>query len=264
MPSAEIRRGELWRLFTSVFLHIDILHLVFNVYWLWLFGTLVEQTFGHAKTLLLLTFFAFGSSSFEFAFDRGGVGLSGIGYGLFGFLWVLSRFDDRFRGAMPSRTIALFVAWFFLCVAATLAHVYEVGNIAHASGAVFGALTGFAIGCPNRRWIAAAGLGVLATFGLWGCTAGRPYVSLSKYVGYDEAKWGYDALLQQQNKNAIRWLKDAAKMQPRLPEVWFDLGIAYARVGNTTASRDAYKRAHDLDPDNADYTAAYAESRNSR
>ena len=72
------------------------------------------------------------------------------------------------------------------------------------------------------------------------------------------------ALLQQQNKNAIRWLKDAAKLQPRLPEVWFDLGIAYARVGNTTASRDAYKRAHDLDPDNADYTAAYAESRNSR
>jgi hypothetical protein len=48
----------------------------------------------------------------------------------------------------------------------------------------------------------------------------------SKYVGYDEAKWGYDALLQQQNKNAIRWWKDAAKMPPRLPEVWFDLDIA--------------------------------------
>lgn len=30
--NAEIRRGQLWRLLTSIFPHIDFFHLVFNVY----------------------------------------------------------------------------------------------------------------------------------------------------------------------------------------------------------------------------------------
>src|SRR5437764_1092788 len=94
--TAMIRRGELWRLLTSIFPHADILHLAFNVYWLWVFGRLVEQVYGHLKTALLIVLFAVGSGSLEFAFARGGVGLSGVGYGFFGLLWILSRFDEKF------------------------------------------------------------------------------------------------------------------------------------------------------------------------
>jgi GlpG protein len=52
--TAMIRRGELWRLFTSVLLHGSILHLVFNIYWFWVFGTSIEKVFGHAKTAALI------------------------------------------------------------------------------------------------------------------------------------------------------------------------------------------------------------------
>lgn len=52
-----IRRGELWRLVTTILPHGGILHLVFNVYWLWVFGTLVEEVFGHFKTALLILLF---------------------------------------------------------------------------------------------------------------------------------------------------------------------------------------------------------------
>src|SRR5437763_10942122 len=57
LPSAMIRRGELWRLVTAIFPHLGILHLAFNVYWLWVFGTLVEEVYGHLKTMALILLF---------------------------------------------------------------------------------------------------------------------------------------------------------------------------------------------------------------
>ena len=61
--TAMIRRGELWRLVTSIFPHVGILHLAFNIYWLWVFGTLVEETYGHLKTAALILLFAVGSGA---------------------------------------------------------------------------------------------------------------------------------------------------------------------------------------------------------
>lgn len=51
--NAEIRRGQLWRVATNIFPHLDVLHLVFNLYWLWVFGTAVERAYGHLRTALL-------------------------------------------------------------------------------------------------------------------------------------------------------------------------------------------------------------------
>ena len=50
--NAEIRRGQLWRLVTSVLPHLDIIHLAFNLYWLWVLGTTVERVYGHLRTTL--------------------------------------------------------------------------------------------------------------------------------------------------------------------------------------------------------------------
>src|SRR5215472_15144378 len=148
--SAMIRHGELWRLITSMFPHLGVLHLIFNIYWLWVFGTLVEQVYGPVKTAGLILLFAIGPNALEYAFASGGVGLSGVGYGLFGLLWVLSKRDERFRDAIDQRTIQLFVGWFFLCIVLTALNILPVGNIAHGAGAVFGILAGFVITLPER------------------------------------------------------------------------------------------------------------------
>src|SRR5260370_9782553 len=81
--TAMIRRGELWRLVTSMLPHAGILHLAFNIYWLWAFGTLVEEVFGHLKTAALILLFAFGSGAWGFVLASGGVGLSGVVYATF-------------------------------------------------------------------------------------------------------------------------------------------------------------------------------------
>jgi hypothetical protein len=254
-----IRRGQLWRLTTSIFPHVGVLHLAFNIYWLWVFGTLIEQVYGHLKAAALIVLFALASASMEFAFAVGGAGLSGVGYGLFGLLWVLSLRDDRFHDAVDRRTIELFVVWFFFCLLMTLAKVFPVGNIAHGAGAICGALTGAAITAQRRRQLFVAGITAIILFGLWGSTIGRPRINLSGRAGYEEGKWGYDALLAGRNQDAVRWLGDAVIYQPRSAVYWFDLGIAHQRLGDTKAALADYQRAHQLEPDNANYSAAVAE-----
>lgn len=252
--SAEIRRGELWRLLTSAFPHAGVLHLAFNLYWLWEFGRPVEQNFGHAKTALLLALLAVVSGAFEFALVHGGIGLSGVGYGLFGLLWVLSRRDDRFRDAINGSTILLFVGWFAFCIVATVKNIFPVGNVAHGAGLVVGALVGAALALPQRRRLVSASIALLALFGLWGATLGRPMINLSGAAGYDEAKWGYDALLAHRDQEAVRWLRDASRLQPKISAYWFNLGIAYQRLGDQPAAMAAYERAHRLK--SSDPTAA--------
>src|SRR5260221_13657943 len=107
--TAMIRRGELWRLVTSMFPPAGILHLAFNIYWLWAFGTLIEEEFGHLKTAGLILLFAICFGAWEFSLLNGGIGLFGVGYGLFGLIWAVSRYDERFTDAIDTLTVHLFV-----------------------------------------------------------------------------------------------------------------------------------------------------------
>ncbi len=50
---ADIINGErLWTLFTSMFMHADIMHLFGNMIYLWVFGDNIEDTLGHTKYLI--------------------------------------------------------------------------------------------------------------------------------------------------------------------------------------------------------------------
>jgi membrane associated rhomboid family serine protease len=51
MPFDVLRRGELWQLFTYMFLHASIGHILFNMLTLWMFGAAVEQTWGTRRFL---------------------------------------------------------------------------------------------------------------------------------------------------------------------------------------------------------------------
>jgi membrane associated rhomboid family serine protease len=256
LESAEIRRGQWWRLITSVFPHVNIFHLAFDLYWLWALGTTVERNYGHMKTALLMLLLAFGSSALEFAFSDPGVGLSGVGYGLFGLLYVVSRRDERFAGSLDRNTETLFIAWFFICIFLTRSNALNIGNVAHGAGALLGVLVGYAIVLPKRRKLMIAVMTAVLLFGFWGSTLGRPLVNFSKYGGYEEGKWAYDALLAHQDQVAVRWFRDAIRYKPKTPEYWYDLGIAYQRLNDFPAASAAYERAYELEPSNPSYAAA--------
>ena len=257
LEDPNIRRGQVWRLVTSILPHVDIVHLAFNLYWLWALGSLVEETFGHARTLALVLALAVGSSAAEYALFYGGVGLSGVGYGLFGFLWVLSRRDERFRDAVDAQTAALFVGWFFLCIAATYAGVWEVANLAHGVGAVLGALLGLAVSSPPLPRLAYGALTACLVAAFAAGVYARPYVNLTEERAWERGQLGYTELLEGNDEAAARHLRAALAIRDDSAPDWFNLGIALQRLGREAEARQAFQRAAELEPANADYRSAF-------
>jgi membrane associated rhomboid family serine protease len=253
VENAMVRRGELWRLVTSMFPHVGALHLIFNIYWLWVFGTLIEQVYGHIKTAALIILLAAGSNALEYAFASGGVGLSGVDYGLFGLLWVVSGRDERFRDAVDRNTVQLFVVWFFLCIVLTITNVMRVGNIAHGTGAVLGALVGWTITQPERRFLAAASACSLTLFGLWAATAGRPKINLSGVGAHDECFLGYTELQADHKQEAMAWFREAVRYRNVPRECWTSFGVANERLHNYQAALAAYRKASEMDDDFGEY-----------
>lgn len=84
--------GELWRLLTSAFLHAGVLHLLFNMYALYLFGPFVERAIGTVRFVVAYLTTALVGSVFVYLLASPGVptiGASGAVFGLFGMALLL-------------------------------------------------------------------------------------------------------------------------------------------------------------------------------
>lgn len=82
-----IKAGEIWRLFTSMFLHIGYLHLIFNLYALWSIGPFSEERFGHWRFLVIYIMSGLGGAIASYLFSPAlSAGASGAIFGLLGAL----------------------------------------------------------------------------------------------------------------------------------------------------------------------------------
>jgi membrane associated rhomboid family serine protease len=255
---------EPWRLATSALLHGDVLHLAFNLYWQWALGMRVERELGSFTMLGLVLVFAAGSGAAQYALSGPGVGLSGVGYGIFALLWVLGRYDARFADAMPASLARLFVIWFFFCIVTTHLGVMHVANVAHGAGAAFGALAGLALARRRSgahgplRVAGIAGTVLLLGASLAGATALRPYVIFSDDGGADSAVLGHTALTEGRYDDAVAHFRRAVEVSPDRASSWYNLGVTLSRLDRDAEALEAYQRANELEPDDAQYRDAVA------
>jgi len=98
--NAEIAQGQWWRFITPIFIHIGLLHLLFNSYALWIVGPQVEKLYGSASFVVLyvLTGIVGVAGSYFYHPNSISAGASGAIFGLFGVLLV---FGLRYRDAIP-------------------------------------------------------------------------------------------------------------------------------------------------------------------
>lgn len=157
-----ISRGQVWRLFTPALIHFGALHLIFNLYWLFRFGQMIETIKGPLLFGLLVIGGALVGNLAEALWtqmdflNRGSRyaafgGLSGLNYALFGYVWLSGRLRPRDEiGADPQTSMILF-AWLVLCMTGM---VGPVANTAHLAGLAVGlAIAWLNPRLPRRRTI---------------------------------------------------------------------------------------------------------------
>ncbi len=144
-PQAQIPWMEPWRMVTPIFLHFGVMHLVFNMLMLISMGSRVERAIGpyrYAALVLALAIFSNLAQGLMVPNHNFG-GMSGVVYGIFGFIWVqMSRAPSRGL-AVDGLTSFIMMAWFF----AGFSSQFNMGgaavaNHAHAGGLLMGLLIG--------------------------------------------------------------------------------------------------------------------------
>jgi len=141
----EIVQGQFWRAITPIFLHFGLMHILFNMLWMKDLGKLVEVE--RSSNFLLLFILVVGSISNFSQYLISGPnfgGMSGVVYGLLGYLWMYKRFNKESKYSLPKSDVILMVGWFFLCLMGVF--VFSIANMAHALGLSLGMFAGIFYG----------------------------------------------------------------------------------------------------------------------
>ena len=88
--------GQVWRLLTSAFLHGNLLHLLVNMYSLWIIGSQVETYIGKWKFLVIYLLSAIMGSLFSIVFYANSISIGASG-ALFGLMGALLYFGYHYR-----------------------------------------------------------------------------------------------------------------------------------------------------------------------
>ena len=132
-----ISAGEFYRLVTSMFLHLGPLHLLTNMWALWVVGRTLEAVLGPIRFLVLYLVAGLGGSVavYIFAPYPGGAGASGAIFGLFAALFIILRRLKRDTSSLiPLLVINLAISF-----------LPGISLTAHVGGLITGAIVAFAL-----------------------------------------------------------------------------------------------------------------------
>jgi len=151
----EIKKGELWRLITPIFLHGSVLHILFNLIWIFTLMKQVEQKLGIFRTLGLSLIIAAFSNTVQYLISGPFfLGASGVVIGLACFIYAREK-KAPWEGYTLSRMLIFFIlAYVLLLVALSIGvfvfnlsrsqdFAFGIANTAHVVGGLVGYLLGY-------------------------------------------------------------------------------------------------------------------------
>lgn len=146
------REGELWRFVTPIFLHGDILHILFNMLWLLVLGKQMEKRLSAGQYIFFIVVSAIFSNTCQYILSGPNfIGYSGVLCAMIVFVWMRQRYYPWEGYHLEKATInmitvfilgifALQVVAFFLEAFANINFPVRIANTAHLAGGLIGYL----------------------------------------------------------------------------------------------------------------------------
>ncbi len=149
---ASIRKGEVWRVVTPMFLHGDEFHLAFNMLWIFFLGSVIERFHGSLFFVLLTMATQIAGMMLQVSLPDAdflpealhgspfAIGASGAVYGLFGFLWIRPSIDPRYPIHLVPMNVVLMLGWLVACMTPLIPNVANGAHLGGLFGGVLAAL----------------------------------------------------------------------------------------------------------------------------
>lgn len=148
----DIRQGQWWRLITPIFLHGDLLHLLFNMIMFHVFARPIEMRTGAGVLGLMILLIALASNTAQGLAPStwgplsGGpnfLGLSGVVYGLLGYLWMKTVYHPGSGLFVSPGTVVFLLGWMTLGLTGVFQDTMPMANLAHLCGLLAGMILGY-------------------------------------------------------------------------------------------------------------------------
>jgi membrane associated rhomboid family serine protease len=173
-----VANGDWWRLITSAFLHANLIHIGFNMYFLWFIGSAVESALGRGRFLAvyLISGLAGSAGALVFTPTSPTVGASGALFGILGVAVVFERQRNYVLGGS-----ALMLALINLVLSFSISGI-SVGG--HIGGLIGGILCALVLSRFGRGHAAYSRVGLWGVAGLCGVALLSLAVAYLKVRGY--------------------------------------------------------------------------------
>lgn len=139
-----------WRFLSAIFLHGGLVHLLYNLFALALFGSVLEKFIGGKKFLLVFFLSGIFANLVSVNFYTASLGASGAVYGILGCLTLLRPGMMVWAFGFPMPMFIASLLW----VGGAVLGIFmpsNIGHIAHLSGILIGFLFGLWIRLEKKR-----------------------------------------------------------------------------------------------------------------
>ena len=144
-----VQNGEIYRLITCMFLHADIMHIVFNMYALYLLGPIVERYYGKARFILIYFISGLLGSLFSCVFMSSNTYAIGASGAIFGMLGSIAYFTYYYRATLQGFLRSQIMPVILINLGLGL-FIPGIDISAHIGGLIGGILTSMAIGIGDK------------------------------------------------------------------------------------------------------------------
>ncbi len=147
---AAIERGEYYRLFTSMFLHWSLIHLLVNMYSLYILGTQIETFFGKVRYILIYVISGICGALLTCVLSKANVISGGASGAIFGLLGALLYFGYHYRTYLGGTIKSQIVPIILINLGIGFIPGLNIDNACHIGGLFGGYLIAMALGVDDK------------------------------------------------------------------------------------------------------------------